>query len=87
MKLEDLRFQIDALDEQLVRTMARRLVLVKQIKKAKKTEGSPVLDKKREKFILQKIKSLSLKHGVSYRILKKVFSVIFMESKALQNKK
>ena len=86
MKLKDLRDQIDELDEQLVRILARRFVLVKQIKVAKKTEGLPVLDKKREKFILQKLKTLSHKHGISYRILKKVFSVIFKESKALQDK-
>ena len=87
MKLKDLRGQIDELDEKLVRIIARRFVLVKQIKEAKKTEGWPVVDNKREKNILQNLKSMSFKYGVSYRILKKVFNVVFMESKALQNKR
>ena len=86
MKLKDLRAQIDALDEQLVRIIARRFVLVKLIKQAKKTKGLPVVDKKREKNILQKLKTLSHKHVISYSILKNVFNAIFKESKSLQNK-
>lgn len=87
MKLKDIRVQIDALDEQLVQIIARRFVLIKKIKQAKKTKGLPVVDIKREKNILQKLKKLSLKHGVTYHILKNVFSVVLKESKALQNKR
>lgn len=53
-ELENLRQQIDFLDEQLLEILAKRMAIVKEVGIYKKTNGIPPLDKNRWKEVLRR---------------------------------
>ena len=54
--LEQLRVQIDALDEQIVRLLNERANVVVEVGKVKKLSGAPIYAPDREKLLLEKIR-------------------------------
>jgi len=54
--LEKYRKEIDKINNQMVRLLAKRLSLVKKIGAYKKKNGMKVYDRKREKIILEKLR-------------------------------
>jgi chorismate mutase / prephenate dehydratase len=56
MSLDDLRKQIDAIDEELVAILNRRAEIVVQIGRLKSAEGTPIYAPDREKAVLDKIR-------------------------------
>ncbi|NGX32304.1 MAG: hypothetical protein K1060chlam4_00345 [Candidatus Anoxychlamydiales bacterium] len=71
MTLENLRNQIDELDNQIIPLLEKRLALAKEVRKYKKE----ITDFNREKNILDKIKS---------DYIKDIYKIIFKNSKKLQ---
>ena len=58
MDLDQIRKDIDQIDQELVALLEKRMVCVGQIVKYKKQEGLPVLDQGREREVLEKVGSL-----------------------------
>ncbi len=58
MKLDELRFEIDQIDDQIMELFKKRMTVSYQIGKQKQIEGLPIFDQKREKTILEKRKIL-----------------------------
>lgn len=58
--VEDLRKQVDAIDEEIVRQLNMRAELVLKIRDAKKAEGQPYHDPERELRVLNKVMAASL---------------------------
>lgn len=58
MKLDQIRKEIDQIDQELVALMERRMVCVGQIVEYKEQQGLPVLDQGREREVLEKVASL-----------------------------
>lgn len=58
MNLEELRQEINQIDDDLVVLLEKRMVCVGQIVKYKEQEGLPVLDQGREREVLEKVGSL-----------------------------
>ena len=58
MDLDQIRKDIDQIDQELVALLERRMVCVSQIVEYKEQEGLPVLDQGREKEVLEKVGSL-----------------------------
>lgn len=58
MKLDQIRKEIDQIDQELVALMERRMVCVSEVVVYKKAKGLPVLDQGREREVLEKIGSL-----------------------------
>lgn len=58
MNLEELRQEINQIDDELVVLLEKRMVCVGQIVKYKEQEGLPVLDQGREREVLEKVGSL-----------------------------
>ncbi|MCH1724063.1 chorismate mutase [Lactococcus formosensis] len=56
MTLEKIRKEIDALDDQMIDLLIRRMTLVEEVIIAKAEENKDVYDSGRESFILEKIK-------------------------------
>ena len=56
MTLEKIRKEIDALDDQMIDLLIRRMTLVEEVIIAKAEENRDVYDSGRESFILEKIK-------------------------------
>lgn len=79
--LEKLREQIDTLDAHLIVVLGRRLQRVRQIGLVKKSQGSAIVDIKREKEVLQKALKHGAQHNIPPQLVKTIFSSIIKESK------
>ena len=58
MDLDQIRKDIDQIDQELVALLERRMVCVDQIVEYKEQQGLPVLDQVREREVLEKVGSL-----------------------------
>jgi len=58
MQLDELRAQIDQIDEELLRLFEKRMQIATQVAAYKKARGLPVLDRKRE---IEKLEPLAKK--------------------------
>ncbi len=81
-ELERLRKEIDSIDEQLLMLFEDRLRLVKDIGSVKQKSDMPILDVKRQKQLLDRIKKLSNSQLHSYD--EKLFKQIMLISKEYQ---
>lgn len=57
MDLDNIRQEIDKIDDQIVQLLEERMHLVEGVVAYKKASGKPILDTKREKVIFEKVKS------------------------------
>lgn len=55
MKLDDIRREIDLIDDRILQLFIKRLNLTKEIAEIKKESNMPALDPHREKDILKKV--------------------------------
>ena len=58
MDLDQIRKDIDQIDQELVALLEKRMVCVSQIVEYKEQQGLPVLDQGREREVLEKVVSL-----------------------------
>lgn len=82
--LQQLRDQIDRLDDELIALLAQRQAIVRAVAEYKVTHGLQVHDAAREHYLHDLHQQLSVKHGVSFSFLKSLFAMIITESKRLQ---
>ena len=59
--LENIREEINQIDDQIVRLFVERLSLMQEVAAAKKTAGGQVYDPKREEEVLARLKALAPK--------------------------
>jgi len=78
--LDDIRKQIDLLDDQLIEVLIKRYDLVQQVKTYKQTHNLPVLDSSREQHILKK-----LSNKPYHEQLEQIYHLILSLSKDLQH--
>jgi chorismate mutase-like protein len=83
MELENLRKQIDEIDQKLLHLINQRADLALVIVEIKKNLSLPIFDSEREKKILDRIKSNN--HGpLSEESVEKIFSAIIQEHRLLE---
>lgn len=83
MELQDIRQQIDAIDDQLVALYLRRLALVREVASAKAQTGRPVDDPVREQQVLYRLtKDLPDQQKLYVR---QVYTAIFTTAKSYQS--
>jgi monofunctional chorismate mutase len=84
MKLDELRLEINQIDEEMLALFEKRMVVAKQIGLYKKENNLPVLDQSREKQLLEMMKQkVSQKELLPYY---ETFLIQLMSiSKAYQN--
>ena len=75
IKLKLLRRKLDKLDYQLLKIVKKRTVLVKKVLLLK-TYKKEIVDKKRIRTILNKIKKESIKRNIDPKITKRIWSNI-----------
>ena len=80
-KIDDLRIQIDKIDDEIMSLLDKRFNLTKEIGELKKQSNREVLDTKRENNIRNKISKYS--HSPSISV---VYTAIMDESKRQQGK-
>ena len=71
-KLTTLRFKLDKLDNDLLKLIKKRSNLVNEVLKVK-IHKSEIIDKKRIKFILKKIKIRSIKKKIDPKITNRIW--------------
>jgi len=54
-KLDDIRLEIDRIDDAILKLFLNRMVLIKEVKEIKKSQELPTLDQKREEAILNRL--------------------------------
>jgi chorismate mutase-like protein len=81
--LEDLRRQIDALDDQIVPLLNARAQIVVQIGKLKQQSGVPIYAPDREKAVLEKVRAMN-KGPLANRCLEAVYRELMSGSFALE---
>ncbi|MEN8125218.1 MAG: bifunctional 3-deoxy-7-phosphoheptulonate synthase/chorismate mutase type II [Bacteroidota bacterium] len=85
-KLDAIRQEINAKDDQLIETLSERMFLVENIGKAKKESNVAVLQNTRWQEILQKVIDKGQEQGLTQDFIEKIFKAIHQESIAHQEK-
>ena len=71
-KLSKIRYELDKLDNTLIKIIKKRTNLVKKVLELKERK-SEIVDQKRIKFILKNIKKKSLKNNIDPKITNKIW--------------
>ncbi len=71
-KLKEIRNKIDKLDQQLIKIIKKRTLLVNQVIKAKSNKNQ-IIDKKRIKFVLSNIRKASIKRKIDTKLTNKIW--------------
>lgn len=85
-ELEQLRAQIDKIDNELLSLLAKRQTVVKQVGEYKQKHNIQVFDAAREEYLYKFHKRLSAKYSLSFEFIKELFEMIMTESKRTQSK-
>ena len=83
--LERLREQIDALDEELLNILAKRINVVREIGKYKKARSIPPLDEKRWQEVLKSKLSKAHSWNVSETLVESLYNLIHEHSLEIEN--
>ncbi|QWU80655.1 chorismate mutase [Campylobacter novaezeelandiae] len=82
--LNELRAQIDALDDQILYLLDKRMSYVKEIGKIKQSNAQEIYDHKREEYILDRLNNVKYKF-LNSNMIKSIYREIFFISKQIQN--
>ena len=86
MNLNQLRKKFDKIDSKLVALIAERQSYMADIVKYKRRNNLPYYQPKREKEIIKSKKRLARKLKVNPDLIKKIFILIFKNSREIQKK-
>ncbi len=85
--LEQLRAEIDAIDEQLIVLLSARFSASEAVALEKMQIGKGIYDGDRERMILDKIRILSREKNFSPALAERIFEFLFHESRRAQETK
>ncbi len=84
--LENLRAEIDIIDQNLIETLSKRMGVATEIGKLKKKNNVAILQSDRWTAILEKMSKEGTKYGLSEDFIKNIFKAIHQESINTQQK-
>ena len=84
MPLSVLRQQIDQIDQQIIRLLAERMAVSRQVAKIKLDQSLPVLNTGREIEILEKLEKIAIDLGIRQGFISEIYGQILAESKKIQ---
>lgn len=82
--IDELRKEIDGIDVQLVKLLAKRMEISLEIGREKRAAGTEVHQKTREMAVLDRAKLLADSLGLSEALVVDIYALIFNESRRLQ---
>ena len=85
-KLKNIRKEIDKTDDEIISLLSKRNDLIKEIAKIKKELNKPVLDEKREKEIIERLKTTAKEKGLDESLIDSIFKIIMKNSRNQQEK-
>lgn len=84
MTLEELRNEIDTLDEQILQLLNRRALCAIEVGKIKREKNEEIHVPEREQEIIERLCNLNEGGALSNEVVKHLFQEIFKPMKALQ---
>lgn len=81
MELEELRKEIDRIDDEIIMLLSKRKTLVKDIAVLKKTKNAPVFDKEREAQLITRLKKKAKENGLDEDFISRLYDYILKNSK------
>lgn len=85
--MQNIRDEIDDIDNEIVQLLSKRMDLVKELGQLKQSSGTDIQDKARETEILNRLKTLAGEKGLYPDFIDHLYSCIFIESRKLQELK
>ena len=82
--LDEVRMEIDEVDQALIKLIMKRIELSKEVKTAKELSGKMVFDPKREREVIEQLQDLIPSEHHNY--LDTLYTLIFDYSKEVQNR-
>lgn len=77
-KLDEIRMEIDRIDDELLRLLARRIQLMKEVAKIKIEERGRIVDPFRESKIVEKVRKVSLELSLNPDLMELLFRTIML---------
>ncbi|MFC1987841.1 prephenate dehydratase [Chloroflexota bacterium] len=84
MSLEELRGEIDKADSQIVRLIAERIRIAREIGGEKKKQGQQIEDIAREQIVLAKVRELAKAEAINQEDIEGIYRQIFNLSKSVE---
>jgi len=84
MSLEDLRKKIDETDAKIVKLLAERIKIAREIGEEKKEQGKEVEDKDREKIVLGNVRSIAQEEKISPESIESIYRQIITVAKSME---
>jgi chorismate mutase/prephenate dehydratase len=84
MSLQDLRKTTDEIDIKIIKLLAERLKLSRQIGQEKKESRKPIEDRQREAQVIKNVRDLAKKEGVSPEDIERIYKLVINASKSVQ---
>ena len=82
--MQNIRNQINDIDNQIIKLLSGRMDLVKELGQIKQSSGAEVQDKIRETEIRTRLKELAEKEGLDPDFVDHLYTHIFIESRGIQ---
>ncbi len=79
--IEQLRKEIDKIDEEIMSLLKKRLDAAEKIAEEKKKAGVQVYDQKREEQVIEKAKNLARQKGIPEESAEQIFSEIIKQTR------
>jgi len=84
ISIKKLRENIEKIDTEIIKKLAKREKIVKQLGCLKACEGKRIVDLNREKKLMRIYESLSTTYQLSFPYIRRLFKIIINESRKLQ---
>ena len=84
MELEEIRKEIDKVDNEIISLLARRKSLSREVGRLKKTKNKPVFDKKREIELITQINEKAKELGLEEDFVVSLYDISLEDSKKEQ---
>lgn len=84
--LQNFRQEIDALDAQIIDTLARRFKICETIAAFKKKEGIPMMQQSRVEQVKRRCTTLAAQHGLDPYLVGELYGLIIGHSCKLEDK-
>jgi chorismate mutase / prephenate dehydratase len=84
VELNELRKQIDEIDAQIVELIASRLKIAKKVGKEKQNSRLPIEDRKREEKVIEHVKAIAKKEGISGDDIEDIYEQILTVMRNIQ---
>lgn len=85
-RIEQLRANIDDVNEELLDLLVRRLDLSVQVGEIKQKAGLPLYSEDRERDLLGRFRSEAIDHGIDPDYVEELMAVVLVHSRAAQRK-